>query len=195
MVVALALGEPMEIANLVGKRHHRESISIQRFANRGVIKAPAMQDRPTLRAVQARSTCSMVSKASGTASLPPRMSSLEIAELTGKNHADVIRDIKKMVKGLDEGLASRLAGYYKASNGKPNPCFNLPRREADALHTNTEPEDTQTMRCNCALSHKCAIPDRLATLFAQYSYTSRLRSLTSNSTLLTFTHQHNNKDR
>lgn len=54
------------------------------------------------------------------------MSSREIAELTGKNHFDVIRDIRVMLEQLGE-VESNFAGYYKASNGKQNPLFNLPK--------------------------------------------------------------------
>jgi hypothetical protein len=54
------------------------------------------------------------------------MSSREIAELTGKEHADVMRDARNMFDQL--GLvASSFAGYYVASNGKSNPLFNLPK--------------------------------------------------------------------
>lgn len=60
------------------------------------------------------------------------MSSREIAELTGKNHADVMRDIRVMLQGLDE-VESKFAGYYTALNGKRNPLFNLPKRETMIL--------------------------------------------------------------
>jgi len=60
------------------------------------------------------------------------MSSREIAELTGKNHADVMRDTRNMLDDLGV-VHSSFAGYYKASNGKTNPCFNLNRELADLL--------------------------------------------------------------
>ena len=63
------------------------------------------------------------------------MSSLEIAELTGKQHTHVMRDIRTMLEDLGGEVASTFGGYYKASNGKQNPCFNLPRRETDILLT------------------------------------------------------------
>ncbi|WP_447763733.1 Rha family transcriptional regulator [Pseudomonas reinekei] len=63
------------------------------------------------------------------------ISSREIAELIGKQHADDIRDIRKMLENWGGEVDSKFAGYYKASNGKQKPCFNLPRREADILLT------------------------------------------------------------
>ncbi|MBP1875730.1 phage regulator Rha-like protein [Ensifer adhaerens] len=60
------------------------------------------------------------------------MSSREIAELTGKNYADVLRDVRVMLDQLSE-VGSRFAGYYTASNGKQNFCFNLPKCETLVL--------------------------------------------------------------
>lgn len=56
------------------------------------------------------------------------MSSREIAKLTGKLHTNVMRDIRTMLEGLGH-VAISFEGYYVASNGKQNPCFNLPKRE------------------------------------------------------------------
>lgn len=57
------------------------------------------------------------------------MSSREIAELTGKRHADVMRDIRSVFSQLD--LAERnFASSYVDGSSKSNVCFNLPKRES-----------------------------------------------------------------
>ena len=57
------------------------------------------------------------------------MSSLEIAERTGKNHADVLRDIRVMLEAL--GIdASKFAGTYRDAANRDKPCFHLPKRES-----------------------------------------------------------------
>jgi phage antirepressor YoqD-like protein len=63
------------------------------------------------------------------------MSSLTIAELTDKDHFHVMRDVRSMLEDLGGAIESKFGGYYKAANGKQNPCFNLPRREVDILLT------------------------------------------------------------
>jgi len=62
------------------------------------------------------------------------MSSLEIAELTGKRHDNVMQDIRNTLEqaGID---ALKFEGYYTASNGKQNPCYNLPKLECDLIVT------------------------------------------------------------
>ena len=62
------------------------------------------------------------------------MSSLEIAELTGKQHKDVIRDIRNMLNLLDIQSAVFTADY-KDSKGRTYPCYNLPKELADFLLT------------------------------------------------------------
>lgn len=55
------------------------------------------------------------------------MSSLEIAELTGKRHADVIRDIRKL---LGQGVNERnftLVDYTDAK-GEKRPCYELTKK-------------------------------------------------------------------
>lgn len=56
------------------------------------------------------------------------MSSREIAELTGKSHTNVCRDIRNMLKtlGLDQ---LKFESVYLAGNGEQRRCFNLPKRE------------------------------------------------------------------
>lgn len=60
------------------------------------------------------------------------MSSVEIAEVTGKNHADVMRDIRTVL-GQAEIDASRFAGVYLGGNGQERPCYHLPRLECDLV--------------------------------------------------------------
>ena len=50
-----------------------------------------------------------------------QMTSLNIAELTGKRHADVMRDIRKEVEELGEEIAQRifaLSSYLDKTNKK-----------------------------------------------------------------------------
>lgn len=57
---------------------------------------------------------------------PATMSSREIAELTGKRHRDVLRDIRRMLGEL--GLAERnFARGYLDANGQERPEFALPK--------------------------------------------------------------------
>jgi hypothetical protein len=58
---------------------------------------------------------------------PNRMSSREVAELTGKQHSNVMRDIREMRKNLDEsktGFVCERATYI-ANNGHERPMFML----------------------------------------------------------------------
>jgi len=56
------------------------------------------------------------------------MSSLEIAELTGKYHYHVMRDIGKMLDELG-GAPNFGDTYINPQNEQSYPCFNLPKRE------------------------------------------------------------------
>ena len=56
------------------------------------------------------------------------MSSREIAELTGKQHKDVLYDIRKMLVELGKTSADFSADLPDAY-GRPQPAFNLPKRE------------------------------------------------------------------
>jgi len=61
---------------------------------------------------------------------PQTMSSREIAELTGKRHDHVMRDIRSMLVELhgEGGLPSFGGTYRNEQNGQEYPCFNLPKR-------------------------------------------------------------------
>lgn len=56
------------------------------------------------------------------------MSSREIADLTGKEHKNVLADIRNMLESL--GLHSAdFSAQYKDPTGRTLPCFDLPKRE------------------------------------------------------------------
>lgn len=66
--------------------------------------------------------------------IPLNMSSLEIAELTGKRHDNVLADIRNMLKTLEEAgelktQESSFEGTYTNKQNKSQPCYNLPMRE------------------------------------------------------------------
>ncbi|MFJ7407498.1 MULTISPECIES: ORF6C domain-containing protein [unclassified Lysinibacillus] len=56
-----------------------------------------------------------------------QMTSLNIAELTGKRHADVMRDIRKEVDELGEEIAQRIfaLGSYLDKNKQERPCYEF----------------------------------------------------------------------
>ncbi len=60
------------------------------------------------------------------------MSSVEIAELTGKRHDHVMRDVERMLGELEIG-APKFGGTYKSKQGKELKCYNLPKRECIIL--------------------------------------------------------------
>lgn len=62
------------------------------------------------------------------------MSSREIAELTGKRHDHVMRDIRKMLEELGEAHP-KFGGSYEDSTGRTLPCFNLDRDMTNCLLT------------------------------------------------------------
>lgn len=55
----------------------------------------------------------------------PFMTSLAIAEMTGKRHADVLRDIDRELSKLGED-ERKFASVYLAGNGERRPCYALP---------------------------------------------------------------------
>ena len=56
------------------------------------------------------------------------MSSREIAELTGKLHGHVTRDIRNMLEKLGFNQ-SKFGSVYRNAKGEQRECFNLPKRE------------------------------------------------------------------
>ena len=62
------------------------------------------------------------------------MSSREIAELTGKNHADVLADIRKMLKDLEKDQ-SCFADIFLDAYERKQPMFSLDREHTDCLLT------------------------------------------------------------
>jgi phage regulator Rha-like protein len=63
---------------------------------------------------------------------PLTMSTLEIANLTGKQHSHVLRDADKMLEELGVG-ASKFGSAYQTEQNKTARCLNLPKRECLVL--------------------------------------------------------------
>ena len=62
------------------------------------------------------------------------MSSLEIAKLTGKEHSNVMRDIRVFLESIgQEKMASEIEGMYTDAYGRDKPCYFLPKRECLGL--------------------------------------------------------------
>jgi len=57
------------------------------------------------------------------------VNSRDIADMTGKRHADVMRDIKNMLEGLELD-ERRFASIYLDAYNREKPMFVLPKREA-----------------------------------------------------------------
>lgn len=60
------------------------------------------------------------------------MSSLQIAQITGKRHDHVLRDIESILEEAGIG-APKFGGTYLDVQNKERPCYNLPRRECDLV--------------------------------------------------------------
>lgn len=64
----------------------------------------------------------------------PTMSSREIAELTGKRHDHVMRDIRNMLSEL-QIADPKFGGTYLDGSGRSMPCFHLDRELTETLVT------------------------------------------------------------
>ena len=60
------------------------------------------------------------------------MSSLQIAEITGKDHKNILGDIQRILDEAGIG-ALEFKLTYTDSQNKQRPCYNLPRRECDLV--------------------------------------------------------------
>lgn len=59
-----------------------------------------------------------------------RMTSLQIAEITGKRHADMIKSIRKMEPAWEKVAEGKFSlGSYKDENNQDRPCFSLTKEE------------------------------------------------------------------
>lgn len=59
-----------------------------------------------------------------------RMTSLQIAEITGKRHADVMKSIRKMEPAWEKVAEGKFAlGSYKDENKQDRPCYSLNKEE------------------------------------------------------------------
>lgn len=74
-----------------------------------------------------RSRCN--ERPSGEARVCLAVSSREIAELTGKRHDHVVRDIRSMLDNLGLGVPNFGDTYVNQQNGQSYQVFNLPKRE------------------------------------------------------------------
>ena len=68
------------------------------------------------------------------------MTSLEIAELTGKQHCHVMEAIRKMEPAWKKVAASNFRlGSYKDANGQFRPCYSLTKTECLYIETTVAP--------------------------------------------------------
>lgn len=59
-----------------------------------------------------------------------RMTSLQIAEITGKRHADVMKSIRKMEPAWEKVAEGKFSlGSYKDENNQDRPCYSLNKGE------------------------------------------------------------------
>lgn len=65
-----------------------------------------------------------------------RMTSLQIAEITGRRHTDVMRSIRKMEPAWEKVSERKFAlAEYQDEQGKPRPCYSLNKEECIYIAT------------------------------------------------------------
>jgi phage regulator Rha-like protein len=68
------------------------------------------------------------------------MSSLEIAELTGKRHSDVLEAIRNMEPAWEKVAQRKFPlGSYQDAQGKSRPCFELTKTECEGKILPSQP--------------------------------------------------------
>ncbi|MGX9379009.1 Rha family transcriptional regulator [Pseudomonas sp. JQ36] len=77
---------------------------------------------------------SVATRFSNSENVSQTMSSVEIVELTGKLHKNVLADIRSMFSELEIDSAE-FSAQYKDGTGRSLPCFNLDREMTDTLLT------------------------------------------------------------
>ena len=63
---------------------------------------------------------------------PKRVVNLMVPQLTGKEHFNVLKDIRCILEEAGIG-ASKFGSSYLSEQNKSLPCFNLPRLECDLV--------------------------------------------------------------
>ncbi|MFE1602339.1 Rha family transcriptional regulator [Methylobacterium sp. ID0610] len=86
---------------------------------------------PASRLVKETHPMNMLTTLTNHGATEPTMSSLEIADLTGKEHRNVMRDIRVMLEELhgEGGVLSFEQTHRNPQNGQSYPIFRLPKRE------------------------------------------------------------------
>ena len=69
----------------------------------------------------------------------PMITSLDVAEMVGRNHKDVMRDIRKIMEHLDESKIAPVnyicESSYKGGNGEVRPMFLLTKKGCELYST------------------------------------------------------------
>jgi len=89
------------------------------------------------------------------------MSSLEIAELTGNRHTNILRDIRNILQQAGIG-ALRFESSYLSSQNKSLPCYNLPKREAHLMVMVIRNRKSESYKIQAAVYDKKALEPRTA---------------------------------
>ena len=81
---------------------------------------------------ECRPNAGMVGLPANSGEQVPTMSSLDIAKLCEKDHANVLKDIRRILEEVEID-AVRFNGIYSDAYGRGKPCYHLPRFECDLV--------------------------------------------------------------